>query len=352
MPLPLGKLPPDLLARLLGRIPATDPRVVVGSRPGVDAAVLDMGDRYLIATTDPITFTGERIGWYAVHVNANDVAVMGGTPRWMLATVLLPPTGDEAMAESIHQQMLDACAGLGVSLIGGHTEVAHGLDRPIVSVTMFGEVAKDRLVTSAGARPGDRLLLTGGIGIEGTAILATEAREALLAAGVGEAVIMRAAGFLDTPGISVVAASRALGKAVRPHAMHDATEGGVATAVRELAEASGVGLFIAPEPLVFPETRAICHALHIDPFGLVASGCLIAAIAPEDEDAALRALADVGVRAAVCGEVRPVQAGLSQMVNKRSGPLPVFARDELAHYLEINPTPGPSPTRGGELAGS
>jgi hydrogenase expression/formation protein HypE len=339
--LPLGKLPPDLLARLLGRIPATDPRVVVGSTPGVDAAVLDMGDRYLIATTDPITFTGERIGWYAVHVNANDVAVMGGTPRWMLATVLLPPSGDESMVESIHQQMLDACAGLGVSLIGGHTEVAHGLDRPIVSATMLGEVAKGRLVTSAGARPGDRLLLTGGIGIEGTAILAMEARDALLSAGVAEAVIARAAEYLDAPGISIVAAARALCEVVRPHAMHDATEGGVATAVRELAEVSGVGLLINPDSLLLPETTAICDALHLDPLGLVASGCLIAAIAPEDEEVALRALADVGVRAAVCGEIQPLQAGLS-LANERSGPLPTFARDELARHLEGNPTPNPS----------
>lgn len=348
MALPLGKLPPDLLAHLLGRIPATDQRVVVGSRPGVDAAVLDMGDRYLIATTDPITFTGERIGWYAVHVNANDVAVMGGTPRWMLATVLLPPSGDEAMAESIHQQMLDACAGLHISLIGGHTEVAHGLDRPIVSVTMLGEVAKGRLVTSAGARPGDRLLLTGGIGIEGTAILAVEARSALLAAGVDEAVIARAAGFLDDPGISVVAAARALCEAVQPHAMHDATEGGVATAVRELAEASGVGVVINPDSLLLPETKAICDALHIDPFGLLGSGCLIAAIAPGDEEAALAALTRTGVRALIRGDFKLAEAGLTRVIDKRLYPLASFRRDELARYLEANPAPNPSPTRGGE----
>jgi hydrogenase maturation factor len=293
-----------------------------------------MGDRYLIATADPITFTGDRIGWYAVHVNANDVAVMGATPRWMLATVLLPPSGDEALAESIHQQLLDACSALGITLIGGHTEVTHGLDRPIIAATMLGEVAKERLVTSAGARPGDRIVLTGGIGIEGTAILAGEARATLRAAGVEETVIGRAARFLDEPGISVVAAARALCATVRPHAMHDATEGGVATAVRELAEASGVGVHIAPDDLLLPETRVICDALGLDPLGLLASGCLIAAIAPEDEALVLAALARAGVRARVCGEARPAREGLVRVADGEQHPLAWFRRDELARYLE------------------
>ena len=335
MPLPLGKLPPDLLGRLLGRIPVGDPRVVVGSRPGVDAAVLDMGERYLIATSDPITFVAERIGWYAVHVNANDVAVMGGTPRWLLATVLLPPSGDAELVEAIHEQMLAACAELGVTLIGGHTEVTHGLDRPIIAGTMLGEAAKDGLVTSAGARPGDRILITRGIAVEGTAALAGEAAEALRAAGVDDAVLVGAGAFLERPGISVVPDARALCDAVRPHAMHDATEGGLATALRELAEASGVGLRVYGHRIpVLPETRVVCNALGLDPLGLLASGCLIAAVAPDDESAALAALAGAGREAAAVGEVIPAAGGLVLVAAGGSRPLPSFPRDELARYLE------------------
>jgi hydrogenase expression/formation protein HypE len=335
MPLPLGKLPPPLLAHLLGQIPVADARVVVGSRAGVDAAVLDMGDRYLIATTDPITFVAQRIGWYAVHVNANDVAVMGGTPRWMLATVLLPPSGDESLIEVIHQQMIAACQELGVTLIGGHTEVTQRLDRPIIAATMLGEVAKDRLVTSAGAQPGDRIIVVNGIAIEGTAVLATEAREALLAAGLDADQLERASSFLERPGISVVAAARTLCDAVRPHAMHDATEGGLATALRELAEASGVGLvFKGDHVTVLPETRAICDALRLDPLGLLASGCLIAAVAPEDERRATEALAAAGVEWASVGEVTPSNTGLVLVRHDQTRPLPEFARDELARYLE------------------
>lgn len=335
MPLPLGKLPPDLLARLLARIPAGDPRVIVGSRPGVDAAVLDAGDTYLIATSDPITFVAERIGWYAVHVNANDIAVMGGAPRWFLATVLLPPDGSEAMVESLHAQMLAACAELGVTLIGGHTEVTHGLDRPIVAGTMLGEVAKDRLVTSGGACPGDRVIITKGIAVEGTAALAVEATAALRAAGLDEGLLARAAGLLERPGIGVVADARALCGAVRPHAMHDATEGGLATALRELAEASGTGLRIDADAVpILGETHAVCDALGLDPLGLLASGCLIAALAPEDKAAALAALAAAGVAAAVIGDVVSGGDGIKLRQAGEERPWPIFARDELARYLE------------------
>lgn len=335
MPLPLGKLPPALLARLLGTIPATDPRVIVGSRTGEDAAVIDAGDRYLIATTDPITFVAERAGWYAVHVNANDVAVMGGTPRWMLATLLLPPAGDTALVEALHGQILAACAELGIALIGGHTEVTHGLDRPIISATMLGEVAKDRLVTSSGARPGDRILISTGIAVEGTAALAVEASAQLRAAGVPAAMLDRAAALLDQPGISVVAAARALCAALHPHAMHDATEGGLATALGEVAGASGVGLAIDRAAIpILPETRAVCAALDLDPLGLLASGCLIAAVAPADEQTALAALHALGIAAAVIGEATPPGDGYWLHSANGPQPWPVFARDELARFLE------------------
>lgn len=334
MPLPIGKLPSDLLAALLRRIPATDPRVVVGSRPGVDAAVLDLGQRYLIATSDPITFVAERIGWYAVHVNANDVAVMGGTPRWFLATLLLPPGCDASLPEQIQEQLLAACAGLGVSLIGGHTEVTAGLDRPVVVGTMLGEVERARLVLPA-ARPGDRLILTKGIALEGTAALAVEAADALRARSVAADTLARARALLERPGISVVPDARALCAAVQPRAMHDPTEGGLATALRELAQACGVGLRVELERIpVLPETRVVCAALGLEPLGLLASGSLVAAVASEDEAAALGALAVAGVPAAVIGAVTPPDEGLTLVRDGRAQPLPTFARDELARYLE------------------
>ena len=137
--------------------------------------MFDFGDRYLVAKTDPITFATSEIGWYAVNVNANDVAVMGATPRWFLATVLLPAgLATAEMAERIFADIFDACAALGVSLAGGHTEITHSLDRPIISGTMLGEIAKHRLITTSGARPGDAVLLVKAVPIEGTALIALE----------------------------------------------------------------------------------------------------------------------------------------------------------------------------------
>ena len=246
--LPVGKLPPQLLQRLLSAHVSDDPRVVVGPQVGEDAAVLDIGDRYLVATTDPITFATDELGWYALHVNANDLAVRGARPLWFLATVLLPEGGaTEHGVERLFTELREACAELGVSLIGGHTEVTAGLPRPIVSGCMLGEVEKDRLVTTGGARPGDVLLLTKGVPLEGAAIIARERAAEAERRGVSADVVKRAREFLRNPGISVVPEARAACAAARVHAMHDPTEGGVATACWELAQAADVGLHVDRE---------------------------------------------------------------------------------------------------------
>ncbi len=186
LPLPAGKLPLPFLEKLLTRFAPSDPRVIVGPKAGEDAAVFDLGDRYLVAKTDPITFATSEIGWYAVNVNANDVAVMGARPRWFLATVLLPAgkaTGE--MAEDIFRQIYEACEALGVSLAGGHTEITVDLNRPLVSGTMLGEVAPDKMLMTAGAQPGDRVVLVKSAPIEGTALIALEREAALRGRGYG-----------------------------------------------------------------------------------------------------------------------------------------------------------------------
>src|SRR6266511_3958933 len=194
-PLPVGKLPAQLLQRLFAKYVAADPRVVVGPQVGEDAAVLDMGDRYLVATTDPITFATDEMGWYALHVNANDLAVRGASPRWFMATVLLPEgKSQEAQVEQLFAELAEACATVGVSLVGGHTEVTGGLPRPIVVGAMLGEVDKDKLVTTGGAQVGDVVLLTKGVPLEGAAIIARERGDEALRRGVAADVVERARG--------------------------------------------------------------------------------------------------------------------------------------------------------------
>ena len=293
-----GKLPIDVLGRLLAGVEITDPRVVLGPRTGEDAALIDFGDRYLVAKTDPITFATDLIGWYMVNVNANDIAVMGATPEWLLATLLLPEGTDEQRVTEIFQQLGQACSDLGITLVGGHTEITYGLDRPIAVGAMLGEVSKERAVFSSGVRPGDELILTKGIAVEGASILAREAADALLGSGVSRETIETAAAGLSDPGISVIRDARVACTAGDVHAMHDPTEGGLSGGLYELAAASGLGLDVDSDAIsVLPVCAAICEALGLDPLGLIASGSLLAAVAPGDSEAVVRALNAEGIPA-------------------------------------------------------
>ena len=328
--LSLGKLPPDLLATLLKRIPS-DPRVIVGPRVGEDAAVIDMGDRYLVAKTDPITFATDQIGWYAVQVNANDLATTGATPRWMMATVLLPGgLADAALAEAIFEQLLAACAPLGITLVGGHTEITHGLDRPIVVGTLLGEVAPERLITTGGACPGDSVLLTKGFPIEAAAIIAREKRAELLPA-LGEALVDRAAAFLTDPGISVVRDAQIAVAVGGVTSMHDPTEGGVATALWELAEASGHALHVTAEawPLL-PEAARLCAFYGLNPLGAIASGALLLTVKPASAAAVVAALSAAGIATYSLGHMAP---GAPE-VHFQGGILPRPAQDEVTRLFD------------------
>lgn len=330
--LPAGKLPPDLLAALLSRL-APGPDVAVGGGVGLDAAVIDfapVSGEYLLAKTDPITFATDRIGDYAVHVNANDIACLGGVPRWFLATALLPEGISEGAVRDLFDQLENACAAIGVSLVGGHTEVTVALDRPMVIGCMLGTVGRADLLLPRNARAGDDLILTHGMAIEGTAVLAREAASRLRENGVSEAEIAGAAGLLDKPGISVLPAARALREVEALRALHDPTEGGIATAIREIATAAGLGFEVEVEKVpVLPETAAVCAALGLDPLGLLASGALLAAVEPIGTDDALACLKRAGIPAARIGRLT---AGAGSAEGGEG--LPRFERDELARYLE------------------
>lgn len=336
----VGKLPMDLLQELLERYQGHDERIVVGPRVGEDAAVLDMGDRYLVVKSDPITFATNQIGWYVVHVNANDIVTMGAKPRWMLVTLLLPEgRTDERLVEDIFAQASEACADLGVALCGGHTEITHGLDRPIAVGLMLGEVEKERLVCTAGVRTGDHIIQTKGVAIEGTAVLAHELAEPL-AAKLGQDVIVRGKRFLKEPGISVVADAMILCRAGRPHAMHDPTEGGISTGLWELAHASGKKLIVDLSAVhVYPETDAFCRELGLDPLGLIASGSLLAAVAPEESAQMVEALHREGVGAAVIGNVAEGSAAVEVETPDGLEPMPIFEQDELTRLFGVGAGP-------------
>ncbi len=329
--LPPGKLPPDLLERVLGQVPQNDDRLLIGPRVGEDAAIIDMGDRLLVAKADPITFATDAIGYYAVNVNANDIAAMGGTPRWFLATLLLPETQTtSALVESIFAQIREACEALNITLAGGHTEITVDLNRPILSGHMLGEVSHDQLVTSAGAQVGDSMLLTKGFPIEGISIIARECATPLLTQGTPQSDIETWQQYLYSPGISVVRDAHILQQAVDVHAMHDPTEGGIATGIHELAHASGVGVHVDADhlPLLDPGAQ-LCTRFGLDPLGTIASGGLLA-IVPEAQTAtAINACRDAGIHCYAIGTIvsDPSDRRLISATGDR--PLPTFPSDEI-----------------------
>ncbi|MGQ9489913.1 MAG: AIR synthase family protein [Anaerolineae bacterium] len=329
--LPAGKLPLPLLEELLVRFAPNDPRIVVGPRAGEDAAVFDFGDRYLVAKTDPITFATDEIGWYAVNVNANDVAVMGARPRWFLAAVLLPEgQATREMAEDIFGQIADACAMLGVSLAGGHTEITVGLGRPIISGTMLGEVSRDRLIRTAGAQPGDAVLLVKPIPIEGTALIALERKQELRRRGYAEALIAEAQGYLHHPGISVVAPALLAAETGLVHAMHDPTEGGIITGLLEIARAADVGLCVDLDTIPVPAVSAqLCREFGLDPLGTIASGAILVTAASAHAGHLCDLLGQAGYPAVQIGIVTGAAEGLVALRSGRPVPWPVFTADEV-----------------------
>ena len=268
-----GKIPIAILERtVFGKSGARSKDVLVGSRAGVDFGAVKMGDRFLLSSSDPVTGVSPKIGTYAVNVNANDVATSGNRPRYLESVILLPEGSDGGLLKTIAEDIHRTSLGLGISVIGGHTEVTPGLRTPIVVMTAFAVARK--FVSSAMASPGDSIVMTKSAGIEGTAVLSGTLRAA---DGVGRRVLGRAEKFLDK--MSVVDEAVAAYESGFVGAMHDCTEGGVLGAVFEMALASGVGFELERDAIpVAPETKEVCRALRVDPIKLIGSGSLLLAV--------------------------------------------------------------------------
>jgi hydrogenase expression/formation protein HypE len=306
--LPTGKVPADVLKRVvLKRLGVQSSRVLVGPRVGEDATILDMGDRVLVLKTSPITGAVRNIGWLVIHINANDIAVCGARPMWFLNTILLPEGADEALLREIMADMDRAARGLGVAIVGGHTETVAGLSRPILVGFMISETLKDSYVATCNAQIGDSLILTKGAGIEGTSVLAEDLAE-VLREKISEEVLLRARRFIDS--ISVVDEAMKAAQTGGVHSMHTPTEGGVLNGIWEMAEASQKGVTIYKERIrVAPETKAICDAFGIDPLKMLGSGALLIAAERGKAGEIVSALKEAGIEASIIGEVTPLEEG-------------------------------------------
>lgn len=267
-----GKLSGDLLEQtVLSALRFRRKDVLVHAGIGEDCAVIDFGDEVCLVTSDPITGAVEGLGELAVHVACNDLAANGGRPVG-IQVVLLAPEGTSP--ESIRRVMEDihrTAAKLEAEVIGGHTELTSRVRDLVVSVTAIGRAPKARYVTSRGAKPGDDLLLTKGVGIEATTILARDFGH-LLPFNIRSEEVARFVGQLSVVREGLLAAEHGV------HAMHDVTEGGLLGAVQELCRAAGVGAEIWEERVFVPElTRRICQHFGLDPLALLSSGAMLIA---------------------------------------------------------------------------
>ncbi|MCG0276682.1 MAG: AIR synthase family protein [Thermosediminibacteraceae bacterium] len=324
----IGKIPPDILKKsvypFLGE---KRKEVLVHSGFGEDCSIIDFGDYVTVVSTDPITGADTAGGYLSVFVACNDVAACGARPIGILVTLLLPEKSDEKVLSQIMESVHKACKEIGIEVLGGHTEVTPAVVKPVISTTAIGSAKRDSFVTSAGAKPGDDVVVTKFIGLEGTAILALDFEEFLLDKLPAETV-KKAQDLLGH--ISVIEDGlTAAGAGV--NAMHDITEGGLLGAIWELAEASGIGVEIYADKIpVLPETRAICQAFNIDPLGLISSGSML--ICTSNGQKVVEALRQKTIPATIIGKA--TSSGRYILDAGKKIPITPPERDELYKAIE------------------
>ncbi len=330
VPLPVGKLPSDLLELSLAGIVPDDPSVLVGAGIGEDAAALDCGGaQTLVLASDPITLAADSLARYAVLANANDVATSGATPRWFLSTLLFPSGSSASEVLAVARDIQEICAGCGISLCGGHTEVTDAVSRPLVIGTMAGTVGAGELIDKRLMREGDRVLLTKGVAVEGTGLIAREFAHRLTREGMTQAEIAECAAFLERMGI--LDEARVARSFAGVTALHDVTEGGLATAVRELGAAGGRRLRVHVDRIpVYPQTARVCSILGIDPLGLIGSGSLLITCSPAVAGPLTAAVAALGIEITDIGEVLEPGGGIEALKDGVAVEWPLFSRDEVS----------------------
>jgi hydrogenase expression/formation protein HypE len=335
MVLPIGKLPPDLLEKIIRAAPTSGHRVKLGPGIGLDCAILDFGDHCLVLKTEPITFASQDIGWYAVQIAANDIATTGARPKWLMLTALLPEgITSPALVESVSAQVAETCRSLEIILIGGHTEITYGLDRPILVSTLIAEIKCHDLITPKGAMPGDRLVLTKGVPIEATALLAREFPDKLQSV-LTQSEIKAAQNFIFEPGLSVLPEAQIACNNGKITAMHDPTEGGIVTALWELAEACDHTLVVEFNKIHVPEiSKKICAAFQLNPLGTISSGALLMSVHPSDTTTVISKLLENGILASEIGYVEAGPPKVLQITPTGQQVQKKFMRDEITRVFE------------------
>lgn len=296
----IGKVPENVLKRsILKQIKTKRAEVLVGAGVGEDCAAIALApDEVMVLSTDPITGTTKDIGKWAVMVSANDIASSGAEVIGMLVCAMLPPDISEAELKEAMQQIEVSCEELNIQVVGGHTEITDAVTRPILTMTGIGKVKKDRFLTTGGAKPGQDIVITKWIGLEGTSILAKEKEDELLSKFPRH--LVDEAKEYDR--MMSVIPEAAIAVKSNVSAMHDITEGGVFGALWELAESAGVGLTVDLKKLPIKQTTVeICNFYDINPYELMSSGSML--MATDSGHDLVRALEQEQIHAVVVGKV-------------------------------------------------
>jgi hydrogenase maturation factor/beta-phosphoglucomutase-like phosphatase (HAD superfamily) len=312
MPLPPGKLPNDLLREYLNQFVASE--------------------EVLVLKSDPITFATDSIGQYAVLINANDIATSGAKPRWLLTTLLFPCGVTPFEIRNVINELKAFCRQWEITLCGGHTEITDAVKRPVVTGMMAGTVARHELIDKRNMAPGDRVLLTKGVAVEGTAIIAREFGSRLKNLGIADSAIDSGREFLAS--ISIITEARIAAESRTVSAMHDVTEGGLANAAEELSIAGGYRIKIDMDTIpVFRETRKFCRLLGIDPLGLIGSGSLLICCRRTGCDSLISAIHEAGIDVTCIGEVLDDGPGITAVKNSQPVEWPQFEVDEITRLF-------------------
>jgi len=294
---PSGKLSPDALKRNVLKYAGTlRPELLIGPAVGEDAAVIEWpANKYLIFSADPIVGADKGAGRLLVRINSNDIASKGGDPAYLAVTLILPPSWGEKGAADIMTEIHEECVAEGIAVVGGHTEFNDRYERPVIMGALIGTA--DRVLRATDISPGDAIIVTKHIGIEGMSILAAD-RPDLLRPFMSDDDIRELLSWSDMT--SVLNESRIIRK--NAVFMHDPTEGGFMGGINEISALSGLiaELDYGSIP-VHPLTIKASDRLGFDPLHLIASGSLLAVMPQADVPFAREALKKAGFDSVVVG---------------------------------------------------
>ncbi len=333
LPLPVGKLNNEHLPELLRNLVIPDRAILIKPGIGEDTAAVDIRkEEVLVLTSDPITFATDSIGRYTLLVNANDIATSGALPRWLLVTALFPPGTTLADLRGELGELRKICRKEGISIIGGHTEITPAVTQPVLVGTLVGTVPRSVLIDKRSIRKGDLILLTKALAVEGTALIAQRFPEKLKRLGMTKQEIASCQKYIRW--LSILPEARIAAALPGISALHDVTEGGLATALRELGIAGGYRIRVNLEKIpIFPRTRKICRLLNLDPLGLIASGSLLICCRKNTYSTLVKNMKKARIRVSLIGEVEDKGKGVRAFRAKKQHPWPDPPVDEIAHLF-------------------